>query len=298
MVLPGCESVAKIRTSWDRSQLQFDTNPTMKRFERWMKDRGYRDASIDGYLKAIRLYLRILKTITPSIEDAIEYHSNMAASNLARATVNIRRAALIAFNKSQGLELKLPYLKPNNQVPYFFNENDVAAILNSCINFKHYAMLNLMFHCMLRVSDLCNLEDGDVDLKTLTLRIRDGKGGKSALLPIPPECVEVLRSYLEVRPLLEIDRKQYLFYTDWRRKWSRRSVEQTFQYWKDRAGVTKPGGVHVFGRHTPASIMVKNGCDVYSLQQLMRHSSIKTTARYLHTDIATLREKQIRFLDV
>jgi integrase/recombinase XerD len=292
------KSVAKIKINWDRSQHQFDTNPILKRFERWMTDHGYRDASIDDYLKAIGLYLRTLKTIAPSIEDAKEYHSNMAASNLARATVNIRRAALIAFYKSQGLEIDLPCLKPNNQVPYFFNENDVAAILNSCKNFKHFAMLNLMFHCMLRVSDLCNLEDGDVDLKTLTLRIRDGKGGKSALLPIPPECAEVLRSYLEVRPSLEIDGKQCLFYADWRRKWSRRSVEQTFQYWKDRAGVTKPGGVHVFGRHTPASIMVKNGCDVYSLQQLMRHSSIKTTLRYLHTDVAVLREKQSKYLDI
>ena len=221
-------SVAKIRMNWDRSQHQFDMNPTLKRFERWMIDHGYRDASIDNYLKAIRLYLKILKTITPSIEDAKEYHSNMAASNLARATVNIRRAALIAFYKSQGLELELSYLKPNNQVPYFFDENDVAAILNSCTNFKHYAMFNLMFHCMLRISDLCNLEDGDVDLKTLTLRIRNGKGGKSALLPIPPECAEVLRSYLEVRPSLEIDGKQYLFYTDWRQKWTRRSVEHAF----------------------------------------------------------------------
>jgi len=68
----------------------------------------------------------------------------MAASNLARATVNIRRAALIAFYKSQGLELKLAYFKPNNQVPYFFDENYVAAILNSCTNLKHFAMLNLM----------------------------------------------------------------------------------------------------------------------------------------------------------
>jgi integrase len=146
--------------SWDRSRYQFDTNPTLKRFERWMIDRGNRTDSIDNYLKAIRLYLKTIETITPSIEDAKEYQSSMAASNLARATVNIRRAAILAFYKSKGLELKLPYLQPINQVPYFFDENDVASILNSCANFKHYTMLNLMFHCMLRVSDLCNLEIG------------------------------------------------------------------------------------------------------------------------------------------
>jgi hypothetical protein len=116
MVLPGCETVAKIGMNWDRSQFKFDTNPALRRFERWMTDRGYRAASIDDYLKAVGLYLRAFKTITPSIEDAKEYHSNMAASNLARATVNIRRAALMAFYRSQGVELELPYLKPNNQV--------------------------------------------------------------------------------------------------------------------------------------------------------------------------------------
>jgi hypothetical protein len=56
-----------------------------------MTDHGYRDTSIDNYLKAVRLYLKTIETVTPSIEDAKEYHSNMAASNLARATVNIRR---------------------------------------------------------------------------------------------------------------------------------------------------------------------------------------------------------------
>jgi hypothetical protein len=83
-----------------------------------MVEHGYRDDTIDDYFKAIRLFLTTSRTLTPSVEDAREYHANMAASNLARATVNIGRAALIAFYKSQGLELRLLYLKPNNQVPY------------------------------------------------------------------------------------------------------------------------------------------------------------------------------------
>ena len=146
MILPGRESMARIVMNWDRSQFKFDTNPALKRFERWLTDRGYRAASIDDYLKAVGLYLRTLETFTPSIEDAKEYHSNKASFNLARSTVNIRRAALIAFYRSQGLELELPYLKPNNQVPYFFDENDFAAILNSCTNFKHYVKLDISLH--------------------------------------------------------------------------------------------------------------------------------------------------------
>ncbi len=119
----------------------------------------YRDDSIDDYIKAVRLFLKTLKGINPSIDDAKEYHSNMAASMLARSTVNIRGAALKAFYKSQDMESELPHLKPNAKIPYFFDENDVAAILNSCMNLKHFTVLNLMFHCMLRVSDLCNLQE-------------------------------------------------------------------------------------------------------------------------------------------
>jgi len=243
-------------------------------------------------MNANRLFLQSINAANPSVEDAQNYHSIMAESKLARSTVNIRAAALKAFYRSQGIILTLPYMKVTNKIPYFFSEDEVVAIFNACTNLKHYTMLSLMFHCMLRVSDVINIEDEDLNLKELTLRIRDGKFGKSALLPIPQECAQVLRQYLEIRPRVQIDEKYYIFYTDNMNKWSRRSIEFMFQYYKKRAKVTKSGGPHVWGRHSPASIMIKNGCDVFSLQQLMRHSSIKTTARYLHTDIATLREKQ------
>jgi hypothetical protein len=83
MSLSGCDSVSKIRMKWDRSQIKSDANPILKRFERWMIDHGYSEATIDDYLKAIRLFIQNSKNATPSIEDAREYHSNMAASNLA-----------------------------------------------------------------------------------------------------------------------------------------------------------------------------------------------------------------------
>ena len=86
------------------------------------------------------------------------------------------------------MELTLPYMKVSNKIPYFFNEEEVQAIFNATTNLKHYTMLSLMFYCLLRAGDLINLEDDDIDLKTMTLPIRDGKFGKSAILPIPQSC--------------------------------------------------------------------------------------------------------------
>jgi integrase/recombinase XerD len=76
-------------------------------------------------------------------------------------------------------------MKVNNKIPYFFSEEEVLAIFNATTNLKHYTMLSLMFYCVLRAGDIINLEDDDINMKTMTLRIRDGKFGKSAILPIP-----------------------------------------------------------------------------------------------------------------
>jgi integrase/recombinase XerD len=105
-------------------------------------------------------------------------------------------------------------MKVSNKIPYFFSEEEVLAIFNATSNLKHYTMLNLMFYCILRAGDLINLEDDDIDLKTMTLRIRDGKFGKSAILPIPQSCVQILEQYLQVRPKVEIEGKFPVFYTD------------------------------------------------------------------------------------
>jgi integrase/recombinase XerD len=273
-----------------------DVNPPLKRFERWLNEHGYRDACINSYLRPIERFLKETGSSNPTLEDAQNWHSDLVEPKLARSTVNIWGAALKAFYKSRGMELTLPYMKVSNKIPYFFREEEVLAIFSSCTNLKHYTMLSLMFYCMLRAGDLINLEDDDIDLKTMTLRIRDGKFGKSAILPIPQSCVQILEQYLQVRPKVEIGGKFPVFYTDRHHLWNLRGLEMVLSECKKRAGVKSRGSVHVLGRHSPASIMVKHGCDVYSLQQLMRHSSIRTTARYLHTDVATLRETQRMYL--
>jgi integrase/recombinase XerD len=67
-------------------------------------------------------------------------------------------------------------------------------------------------------------------------------------------------------------------------------------YYKEKAGITKPGGAHVLFRHTPASLMVQNGCDLLTIQQVMRHNHITTTMRYLHLADDVKRYKYDKFL--
>lgn len=158
-------------------------------------------------------------------------------------------------------------------------------------------MLKTLFYGCLRASELCALTDEDLDLKSLTIRIRNGKNGRESIIPISPDCAETLREYLRIRPKFQVQGKNPLFYTDRGNFWDRRDVYRMFIGYKSKAGLKdKPGGVHVFGRHSAASVLIKNGCDIMTIKELLRHNDIATTARYLHLSDQTKREKYERYL--
>lgn len=95
---------------------------------------------------------------------------------------------------------------------------------------------------------------------------------------------------------LEIDGRQPLFYTDYKNHWQGIEVSRLFYLYKKKAGISKPGGAHVFARHSPASLMIKNGCDLLTIQHVLRHRSINSTMRYVHLLDDVKRAKYDQFL--
>lgn len=142
------------------------------------------------------------------------------------------------------------------------------------------------------------LEDKDVDLKNLTIRVRHGKGDKEGIVLITPNCAKTLGKYLEVRPDVYIDGRQYLFFTDYGRPWDRIALHRMFVQTKKRAKVERPGGVRVFSRHSPATIMIAHGADVRVVQTILRHNDIMTTLKYTHVSDSTRRAMYDKFLEV
>jgi integrase len=96
------------------------------------------------------------------------------------------------------------FIRPANTIPHFFDENDIARIFAVCSNLKHLSMLQTLFYGCLRASELCNLDDCDLDLKSLSLRV-EGKGGRESIVYITDDCAKILKRYLEVRAPIEID---------------------------------------------------------------------------------------------
>lgn len=259
-------------------------------------DNGFRQSTIDCYIERAGKYLEFAQTDKPSPDMLEKFRATLHAKKLARQTINNYCIAIKSFHGMLGDKVSFPFLKISDTIPYYFSQDDVVNILSACRNLKHYTMLTTLFYACLRASELCSLNDDDVDLNALSIRIRNGKGGRQALVFINDSCAKVLRKYLALRPALEIDGEQPLFFTDYGRRWDRDDLGRMFYHYKDLAGVSKRGGVHVFARHTPATIMIANGCDVRIVQEVLRHRDIRTTLRYAHVADKTKRSSYERYL--
>jgi integrase/recombinase XerD len=280
-------------TLWAMPDDNYDQ--ALKKFQKYLITNRYRSSTIDGYVDRVGRYLKFAKTDRPNHLHAEQFQTALTHRN--RSTVNNYAISIMAYHRSIGdYYLQIPLLRMADAIPYYFDENDVNKIFSVIKNFKHYAMLQTLFYGCLRASELCNLDVVDVDLDNLILKVNDAKGGKSFRVMINDECGRTLRKYLDVRSTFDIDGRQPLFFTDRGSRWTRGYLYTMFLGYKDKAHITKKGGLHVFARHTTATLMIKNGGDIRVVQEILRHADIRTTLRYAHVSDTTKREKYNKFL--
>jgi integrase/recombinase XerD len=289
-------SMKKLGLDWSIKPCVRDFKPMLVRYERYLNDMGLRASTIESYVVRVGKFLEFTQSERPPINALNEYREYLQSKKLSRSSLNNCSFAIQHYYKMVGEDVSFHFIKPNNNIPYYFDEEDILRIFSVCRNIKHYAMLQVLFYGCLRASELCNLDDCDVDLKAMTIRIREGKGGKDGMANIKDECANVLREYLQVRPPLEVDGHIPLFYTDFGQRWDRKALHRMFITYKKTAGIEKQGGVHVFSRHTPATIMVAHGCDIRIVQEVLRHNDIRTTLRYAHVSDVTKRKSYEQYL--
>jgi integrase/recombinase XerD len=271
--------------------------PSLKRFRRYLEDIGIRDTTITNYLGNVLRYLRFAETAHPSTNDLERFRDYLAEKKVSRSTKNQYNYSIKAYHAMLGETIEVKRLEPNNQIPYYFDKEDVIKIFAVVSNIKHLAMLQTAFFAALRASELCNLDISDVNLKNLTIRVNAGKRGKDGICLINDYCASTLRRYLAARPPLTIDNRDPFFYTDYGQRWQRTEVHRLFAHYKAKAGIQKVGGIHVFSRHSPATILLSNGCDISIVQKILRHSDIRTTLRYTHISDKVKRESYERYID-
>lgn len=288
----GVAAVVKAKINWHTTSAKIlKKDVVLERFNRYLEGIGLHNETIKLYVGRLNAFLDYAKQDVPPIEVADQYRETLIEDRYSRTHINNSCSAVKKFYQMNNIEWAFKFLRQNEGVPYYFNEMDVLAIFNACGNIKHLAMLKTLFFGCLRSSELCKLNDSDIDLEARTIRLRETKGGRDDIICINQECVETLQEYLKVRPQVNIKGRIPLFYTDSLNFWEKNDVHRMFLYYKKKAGVKKSGAVHVFSRHTTATMMIANGADIRIVKDILRHTDIRTTLRYAHVSDKTKREK-------
>ena len=153
-------------------------------------------------------------------------------------------------------------------------------------------IIEMLYSCGLRVSELCNLLLSDLYLEEGFLRVT-GKGNKQRLVPVSPRAVKELRNWFIDRNTIDIKpgEEDYVFVSHRRRQHlSRITVFHNIKLYAEAAGITKTISPHTF-RHSFATHLLEGGANLRAIQAMLGHESISTTEIYTHIDRKFLKEQ-------
>ena len=236
-------------------------------------------------------YLSRDRVVHPNSPDA---HSGLSAPARARKVAAIRsfykyltnKAKLISENPMHDLDS--PHLKKS--LPRYLDLEESVSLLDhvdGANQARDYCILTLFLNCGLRISELVGLNVADV--RGNQLRVL-GKGNKERMLFLNEACQSALEDWLTERSMLTLVDQNALFVTlQNRRRISRAAVHKLVKKHLAAAGLDSTQYSAHKLRHTAATLMLQNGVDVRTLQEVLGHDHLNTTQIYTHVDNDDLR---------
>jgi len=277
---------------------------TMLRVERNLSPR-----TLEAYQRDLKHYLSFIvdKDII-SLSNISQMHireyirslneKGLAASSIARIFSSIRsyHKFLSAENYvSENPTLILTSPKAPKKLPHVLMEEEISAIINAVVETFQYAkrdkaIIEMLYSCGLRVSELCALSLNNLYLNDDMIRIM-GKGSKERLLPVGGRAKIFLNDYLiHCRPGIQKDKgSSSVFLSRNGNPLTRAMINNILRKWSQVAGITKSVSPHTL-RHSFATHLLEGGADLRFVQALLGHSDISTTQIYTHLDKHHLKE--------
>jgi site-specific recombinase XerD len=200
----------------------------------------------------------------------------LAAGSVLIAVAALRFLYKVSLKRQWPFDEVIPAPKKPQKLPVVLSPSEVVHFLECVGSTKHRAILTTCYAAGLRISETVRLKFTDIDGQRMVIRVDQGKGQKDRYVMLSPKLLETLRNYWRaVRP------KNWLFEGDTAdQPITRSAVEVACQEARRRSGIGKPITPHSM-RHAFAVHLLESGTDVRTIQLLLGHRSLATTARYL-----------------
>ena len=171
--------------------------------------------------------------------------------------------------------------RKEKKLPVILSMEEVRRLIQCAYNIRHKALLSLIYSAGFRVGEAMRLRISDVDSERMLIHIKGAKGRKDRYTLLSKRALEILREHMRI-----YTPKIYIFEASGGKPYSVRSAQNVLQIAAKRAGIEKKITPHSL-RHSFATHLLENGTDIRYIQNLLGHSSPKTTMIYTHvSDIA------------
>lgn len=281
------------------SDIQFSRiTKNIELFEIYLTHKRYSESTINIYCEVVKRFLFFVNLPVEEItsEDLIKFNNYIQANGYSSSFQNQVASGLKLFfdriHKKKFDTGKIERPRREHKLPNVLCKEEVKHLLSAPVNIKHRVMLSLIYACGLRRSELLNLQPADIDSKRGLIIIRQSKGNKDRIVPLPPKILEMLRNYFRAcRPA------KWLFEGHIRaNQYSPASLAKVLKKSAVKAGITKPVSLHWL-RHSYATHLLEQGTDLRIIQELLGHKSSKTTEIYTHVSTKNIQQIKSPFED-
>lgn len=278
---------------------------TLKEYIDYLKyNRNYSDNTINSYKKDIIEYLNFLKPEYLNYLDIkysdlrylLEYYDKNKNTN---RTIRRKISSLKGFYKylvRNSLLKDNPFIyvslpKNDKKLPNYLNYNELMEIFNAIetntfLGLRNRLIMELLYATGIRVSELVNIKINDIDLSNKQIVIL-GKGKKERIVYFNDVCLSYLKKYINL--LKENKKCDYLIVNKNYFNITTRGISLIIDKIIAKTSIIKNISPHVL-RHTFATHLINNGCDLLTVQELLGHSSISTTGIYTHVSMEHIKD--------
>jgi len=289
------QSIAKIIIEKDKNYIKQTLIPD--NFSNYLARQRYSKNTIKNYSYHLKLFFEFIKKKNQINDlEIISYFDYLVNIKKTTSSYQHMAANAIRFYMVNILGKKMPKIairpKREKHLPVVLSEEEIILIIKKIKNIKHKTIISLIYSGGLRISEAANLRKNDIDFDRSIITIKQSKGKKDRQVPLSKKIRVLLESYIK-----EYDPKLYLFEGQNGGKYSVKSIQNIFQKACNLANIKKDATVHTL-RHSFATHLLEKGTDLRIIQEILGHTSSKTTEIYTHVSTKTIKSVRSPFDDM
>ena len=271
----------------------------LEKFRKWLLQKRLSENTVDTYVEVTKTYIKYVlfkkaNLFSTKVVEAFNYDYIF----LPKKSISYQNqfiSGIKKFFEYKGYlynKIHIERPKKERKLPIVLSTGEVKDLFETITNLKHKALLSLVYSAGLRIGEAINLKITDIDSKRMLIHIQQAKGKKDRYTLLSTAFLKILREYyIAFKP------KKYLFEGQKGGKYSNTSAQKVLKKALFKAGIRKKITLHSL-RHSFATHLLEKGTGIRYIQELLGHSSPKTTMIYTHVTERSLKKIKNPFYDL